>query len=76
MKNERQRQMQEADQLYERHVKPLESVHQGEYVAVSLQGRTVFASTLLDAVQRGVGAFGKSNSVVFEVGEKAVGKLR
>jgi hypothetical protein len=66
---------QDADILYERYVKPMEESHRGEYVAVSLEGQTILAPTLLEAVQRAADALGKGNSIVFKVGDRSVGKL-
>lgn len=66
----------ESDRLYEEHVKPLEATHGGQYASVSFQGDVVLASTLLEAVQRGVKAFGKDSSIVFHVGNKVVGHIR
>ena len=67
---------QESDRLYETFVKPLESSHRGQYASVSLKGEVVLAPTLIDALQRGVNAFGKDNSIVFHVGNRVVGHIR
>jgi hypothetical protein len=65
----------EADALYERHVKPLEAGHSGEYAAVSTEGRMVLGPTLLDVVRTARAALGPGN-VTFKIGEKVVTKLR
>jgi hypothetical protein len=67
---------QDFDRLYRQYVEPLENDHAGEYAGVSLDGRTVLRSTLLDAVQESVAQFGKGKSVVFRVGDKVVGRVR
>lgn len=67
---------QDTDRLYREHVKPLEADHQGEYVGVALDGRTVLRPTLLEAVRESVSRFGKGKSVVFRVGDKVVGRVR
>ena len=65
---------QEIDKIYEQYVKPLESQHQGEYIAVSPQGQVVLAPSFVEALQQGSQQFGKGN-FIFKVGEKVVGKL-
>lgn len=69
---ERKRQ---ADALYERHGKPLEAQHQGEYVAISPDGRTILGPSVLEVLQRAKGTFGPGN-FIFKVGARAVGKWR
>ncbi len=64
-----------ADQLYERHGRPLEDEHWGEFVAIAPDGRTVLAPTLLEALRRATAAFGPGN-FVFKVGERVVGRIR
>lgn len=64
---------QEAQQLYDRFVKPHETDHPGEYAAVSFDGRVLFAPTLLSAVEKASSTFGPKN-VVFKVGQRVVGK--
>ena len=76
MTTEQNLRKEDADRLYEQHVQPLENVHRGKYVAVSLGGETILAPSLLEAVQRGSQAFGRGRNVVFKVGEKSVGKIR
>jgi hypothetical protein len=65
----------DADRLYQQYVKPLEKDHRGQYAAVSLQGQTILAATLLEVMQRAEDEFGTRQTVVFKVGAKAVGKL-
>ncbi len=65
----------DADDAYQRHVKPLEKAHRGEYVIVTPDGRTILAPTFVDAVQLAHKAPNKDN-FIFKIGEKAVGKLR
>lgn len=66
---------QQADLLYEQHGKPLEAEHWGEFGAIAPDGRTVISPTLREVTQRakaelGLGVF------VFEIGPRAVGRLR
>ncbi len=65
----------DSDALYDRYGKPLEAEYWGQYVAISEDGRTVLAPTLLEAVQRATATFGPG-SFTFKVGERAVGKWR
>ena len=70
-----QGQLDEADRLYDQYGKPLEAEHWGEYVAITPDGRTVLAPTLLEAVQQAASVLGSDNHV-FKVGERIVGKWR
>ncbi len=69
------RQTDDGLRLYELYGKPFEAQHWGEYVAITPDGRTVLAPTLLEAMQSATTAFGPG-SYVFKVGERAVGKWR
>lgn len=64
----------QADELYERYARPVEAEHRGQYVAISSEGRTVFAGTVHDALDKAVEAFGPG-AFVFKVGEKTVWHL-
>ena len=65
----------QADLLYERYGKPLETEHQDRYVAIFPDGTTVVADTVHDAVQEALDTVGRG-SFVFKLGEKAVWKWR
>jgi hypothetical protein len=39
-----------ADELYDQYVKPLESEHYGEYIAISPTGQVLLATDLLEQV--------------------------
>jgi hypothetical protein len=67
------RDVREADELYERYARPLEAEHMGEYVALSYDGRLIFGKELYDLVVKASSTFGSKNHV-FKVGERAVGK--
>jgi hypothetical protein len=66
----------EADQIYDQYVRPLEDRYWGKYVAVSWQGDIVMAITLVEVAQKAVAAFGKGNSIAFRVGDRVVGRIR
>ena len=70
-----QGQLDEADRLYELYGKPFEAQHWGEYVAITPDGRTVLAPTLLEVVQQAANVLGANNHV-FKIGERTVGKWR
>lgn len=65
----------DSNKVYEKHVKPLEEKHKGEFAGVSYSGKVVLAPTLLEAMEQSVASFGKRNSFIFKVGDKVVGKL-
>ncbi len=70
-----QRQADDGLRLYELYGKPFEAQHWGEYVAITPDGRTILAPTLLEAVQQAASLLGSDNHV-FKVGERTVGKWR
>ncbi len=61
----------QADELYERFARPLESEYVGQFVAISPDGRTVIAPTAHEAADKAVEAFGPG-SFLFRVGSKIV----
>jgi hypothetical protein len=63
------------DDLYERYGRPLESEHAGEYLAVTLEGKTLLGPTLLEASQRALVELGRG-SLVFKIGEGSTGHWR
>ena len=67
---------QDADRLYERYVRPLESEHRGKYATVTLTGDMFVAQTLLDAIQEADDRFGQDLTVTFKIGAKVIGKIR
>lgn len=74
MVNLNQERKEQADQLYERYVKPLEREHRGEYAAVSVDGKILFGKTLLEVFENTTTI--PAGSFVFKVGEKVVGRWR
>lgn len=62
--------------LYERFVKPLETQHQGEFVAVNTDGRVIFDKNDLIVVDQALKQFGPGTFVLLKVGSKGVGKWR
>jgi hypothetical protein len=65
--------LEQSDALYERYGKPLEKTHWGRYVAISQDGKTVIADTVLDLMQQAKTTLGPGN-FIFKIGERAVGK--
>jgi hypothetical protein len=65
----------QADRLYEQYGKPLESQHQGEYVAIFPDGKTIIGPTRLQVADQAVRGVGRG-SFLFKIGEKAVGRWR
>jgi len=73
MTAEHQTEVDEADDLYSRFVKPLESDHAGEFAAVSKDGAVVLGPTMLDAADLAAEELGPE-AFLFKVGEPAVGR--
>ena len=62
--------------LYERFVKPLESQHHGEFVAINADGRVLFDKNDINVVDQALKQFGPGTFVLLKVGSKGVGKWR
>lgn len=67
--------LREADELYDRYVRPLEETHRGEFVAVTPDGTMVLAPTLLEAVLKAEERPG-TEKMIFKIGDLVVGSLR
>ena len=63
------------EELYRRHGKQLEAEHNGEYLAVTRDGRTILGASLREVARRANDEFGPGN-FLYKVGEKAVGRWR
>ena len=66
---------QQADSLYEQYARPLEPARTGEFVAVSLDGRTILGSDLRELAATAKLSLGPG-SFIFKIGERAIGKWR
>ena len=64
---------QQAGSLYERYGKPLEETHNGEYVAISADGKTIIGASLPEVMEGAKQQLGTGN-FVFKKGERSVGK--
>jgi hypothetical protein len=62
--------------LYERFVKPLAAQHQGEFVAINVDGRVIFDKNDINVVDQALKQFGPGTFVLLKVGSKGVGKWR
>ena len=62
--------------LYERFIKPLEAQHQGEFVAVTTDGRVIVDKNDIQVVDQALQQFGPGTFVLLKVGSKGVGKWR
>ncbi len=74
-RNDQDRLAKEFDKLYEKHAKPLEAEHYGEYVAIARDGRILLAETLLEATRRARTEF-DVESFISKIGPRVVGKIR
>jgi hypothetical protein len=59
------------DQLYERFGRPLESTHQGEFVAISDDGRTIVGSNELAVASQAIQQFGRGSFALRRIGAPA-----
>ena len=64
----------ELERLYEQFGRPLEAEHWGEFLAVTVDGRTALAETLRECMRLAdsLGEF----AFVYKVGDQDVGKIR
>jgi hypothetical protein len=62
--------------LYERFIKPIEAQHQGEFVAVTTDGRVIIDKNDIQVVDQALQQFGPGTFVLLKVGSKGVGKWR
>lgn len=67
--------LQEVRKAYALYVKPLEAKHKGEYVVITPDGKTIFNSSLIKAVE-GARKISTANNFIFKVGDKVLGTLR
>lgn len=63
------------DKLYDKHGKPLEKDHWGDYLAVSEDGETILGKDYLKVALKARSTFGPG-SFLYKVGEKSVWKWR
>lgn len=54
--------------LYEKHVKPLEANHAGEFVAVSSDGEILLGKRDGETLRRAINEFGRGNFIMARVG--------
>jgi hypothetical protein len=65
--------LEQSDMLYKRYAKPLEKTHRGKYIAISQDGKTLMADTVIDLIEQAKAKLGPGN-FIFKIGERAVGK--
>jgi hypothetical protein len=65
--------LEQSDALYERYGKPLEKTQRGKYIAISQDGKTLVADTVVELMQQAKTKLGPGN-FIFKIGERAVGK--
>ena len=67
--------VEEADALYAKYGQPLEGQHEGKYAAITRQGRTVIAATVLTVADRADEEFGpEEQAFIFKIGGPSVYK--
>ena len=60
---------------YDQYGKLFEPEHNGEYLAISPDGRTILGATLLEVMKKASAQFGPGNRL-YKVGERAVFRWR
>ena len=74
MTNGRRDLLELSEDLYERHGKPFEADHWGEYVAISPKGETVLGRDRNEVSGRALKETGRG-FFLFKVGEKSLGRV-
>jgi hypothetical protein len=64
------------DALYERHGKPFEAEHRGEFIAISCDGLTIVAKDDIEVLKVALECFGSGNFAFRRIGFRTLGKWR
>jgi hypothetical protein len=64
------------DALYEKHGKPFEAEHRGEFIAISYNGQTIVAKDDIEVLKAALGRFGSGNFAFRRVGFRTLGRWR
>lgn len=75
MTAERDLRKQEGDRLYQRYAKPVEKEHEGQYIAITPDGKTILGNSVLEVAQKAKDEFGPG-SFLFKLGPKTVYTIR
>ncbi|HTE84260.1 MAG TPA: hypothetical protein VK821_05980 [Dehalococcoidia bacterium] len=75
MTAERDKQKQQGDSLYEQYGKPLEEEHEGQYIAITPDGKTLLGDSVVEVAEKAKDEFGPG-SFLFRLGPKAVYTIR
>lgn len=75
MTAERDLRKQEGDRLYEQYAKPVEKEHEGQYIAITPDGKTILGNSVLEVAQKAKDEFGPG-SFRFKLGPKTVYTIR
>ena len=60
--------------LYQQYGKPLEQTHQGEYLAIGTEGKTILKKRAGEVLQKAIADFGTGNFSLVRVGHSTLGK--
>ena len=63
------------DETYEKHGRPLEANHRGEFVAISAGGEVILGRSMQEVAQQAAKQFGPG-AFLYKIGERAVGRWR
>ena len=64
----------ERQRLYEKHGKPLEDEHGGEFLAIAFDGRTIVGKDDGEVLRKAIKDLGSGNFVLARVGQLTFGK--
>ncbi len=71
-----EQQLDRDDRLYEQFGKPLETTHQGEFVAISTDGRVIVGRDDIEVLKQAITLFGSGNFAFRRIGSQTLGKWR
>lgn len=75
-REELQQRAEEDEKLYQQFASQLEVGHSGEFVAIALDGRMIFDSDQIAALERAIREFGSGNFAFRKIGARALGRWR
>jgi len=73
---EKQDRLRRDDLLYQQYGEPLEEEHEGEYVAISTEGKTITGNDDIEVARKAIDQFGSGNFTLRRIGEPSLGKWR
>ena len=75
-REELQQRAEEDEELYQQFASQFEANHQGEFVAIALDGRMILDRNQITVLERALREFGSGNFAFRKIGARALGRWR